>query len=616
MNERVTEQLVRNKLREFGYYDDETIRVEEQKSSNPTIQKCLRRASKSGGKGFGRPEFIIKNDDNNNFVIVVECKADPRKHQSDSLDKYKEFSVDGVLLYAANLSTEFSVIAIAVSGQNEQELKISTFLHPKGAHQAKPLEDKHGNSIERIMRFDNYVEIATYDKDVEKVQYLDLLDFSQELHEYIRDYAKLSEAEKPLLVSGVLIALSNGAFRTGYRESKPRSLPQLLFNTIKEEIEDADIPRAKKKDIIQPYSFITAHPSLAKVNENIGESPLARIVQDIDRHVYPFISVYHNFDVIGQFYAEFLRYAGGDASLGIVLTPKHVTEIFVGIANLNPRSVVIDSCAGTAGFLIASMIDMWRKATTEDEIEHIKNHGLIGIESQPKMFSLAASNMILRGDGKTNLFQGSCFDSSIIRNVKALNPTVGMINPPYSQKGESLHELNFIDQLLDFLAEGSTGIAIVPMSCAIQPHPLREALLKKHTLDAVMSMPDDLFYPVGVIPCIMVWRAKVPHNSNPHHRTWFGYWKDDGFIKVKKKGRVDFYENWGEIKNRWLTAYFARSEIAGFSVLKKVTAEDEWCAEAYMETDYSDISESDFIKEMKKYLMYVTVNEDIDAESI
>jgi type I restriction enzyme M protein len=610
MNERITENIVRDQLKLLGYRDNTSIHIEEQKSKNPTIQKCLARASKTGGQGFGKPEFIIKSDENNSFVVIIECKADLKRHKSETLDHYKDFAVDGVLLYASHLSSEFNVIAVAVSGQNEHELKVSIFLHPQNAHEAKPLVDSQCQPIERLLRYDDLILLATYDRDVEHNQYLDLMDFSRDLHEYIRDYAKLSEAEKPLLVSGVLIALSLPYFRNGYASGQAQTLPNHLFSAITQQIEAADIPQAKKQNIIQPYSFITAYDSLAKINLQINESPLMRIVTDMNRHVYPFMTIHHNVDVIGQFYAEFLRYAGGDASLGIVLTPRHITELFTGIANLNINSVVLDSCAGTGGFLIASMIDMCRKAKSEEERWKIKDHGLVGIESQPKMFALAASNMILRGDGKANLYQGSCFEKNIVDSVRKLKPTVGMINPPYSQKGDGHHELNFVDQLLSCLEPGSVGIAIVPISCALETHPLKEVLLRKHTLDAVMSMPDDLFHGIGTNPCIMVWKAGVPHSTNPHHQTWFGYWKDDGFIKVKNKGRIDADGRWAGIMKTWLDAYHNRRVEPGKSVMRKVSEIDEWCAEAYMETDYSSITADDFVEEIKKYIAFKVTNSD------
>lgn len=184
---------------------------------------------------------------------------------------------------------------------------------------------------------------------------------------------------------------------------------------------------------------------------------------------------------------------------------------------------------------------------------------------------------------------------------------IGFVNPPYSQSDEGLHELAFVKHMMDCLEKNSIGIAIVPVSCALSPHPLREELLKHHTLDAVMTMPDDLFYPVGVVTCIMVFKAHTPHEES-NLKTWFAYWKNDGFIKTKHKGRVDENHQWDDLRDRWVSEYRNRDDIAGECVKREVAASDEWCAEAYMETDYSTLTESDFEKEIKKYLVFNILN--------
>lgn len=609
-NERITENIVRDLLYDLGYKDDENIIIEEQKSENPTIQKCLQTASKSG-KGIGKPEFIIRSKKYPDFIIVVECKADKAKHESPDKDQYKDFAVDGVLNYASYLSKSFNVIALAVSGQAKTDFAFSAFLWVHNESTYSELKNTDDKPVQEFLTFDKFVTFALYDHKIEKARFADLIAFSREVHNYMRDYAKLSETEKPLLVSGILIALMNNAFSLNYKHyDQQKELANELINAIKNEIERAQIPNAKKINMRQPYSFIGVHPELKKIDRTTNETPLFRLINDINQHVKPFISTYNNFDVIGQFYGEFLRYTGGDKKgLGIVLTPKHATEIFAKIANLTPQSVVLDTCAGTGGFLISAMYEMLKKAKTETEQHHIRQNCLIGVEQQPNMYALAASNMILRGDGKANLYQGSCFDEAITKEISN-RATVGMINPPYSQKGEGLHELDFILHLLGCLKPGGTGIAIVPMSCAISPHPLREKILEKHRLDAVMSMPDDIFYPIGVVPCIMVFTAHIPHEQNSYHQTWFGYWKNDGFIKTKTQGRIDG-GTWKETEEKWLSAYFGRKEITGFSVLQKVGINDEWCAEAYMETDYSELDVTDLINEMKRFAAFKLLNNNL-----
>ncbi len=609
-NERITENIVRDILDDLGYRDDENITIEEQKSANARIQKLLQSASKSG-KGVGKPEFIITSKKESDILIVIECKADTRYHESTNKDQYKDYAVDGVLNYAAYLSKEYNVIAIAVSGQNQTELLVSTFLWVKNdsATYNELLDNKGSKPVKRLVTFDQYVQNAIYDPKIEKGRYDSLIAFSKTLHNDIRDYGKVSEANKPLLVSGILLALMNNAFTKSYKHlDQEKELPNNLTDAIKRQIAITEMPDWKMNVMTQPYSFISVHPELKKINQSISQTPLYKFVSDMDEKVRPFIKDYHNFDVLGSFYGEFLSYTGGDQQgLGIVLTPKHLTELFAKIANLRKDSVVLDTCAGTSGFLISAMTEMLKKAETDQERKHIRRNCLIGIEQQPEMYALAVSNMILRGDGKANIHQGNCFDIAMINAVKG-KADVGMINPPYSQKGDGLHELHFIENLLNCLKPNGVAIAVVPMSCAISPHSMREKILQNHRLDAVMSLPDDIFYPVGVVVCIMVFTAHIPHELNQYHQSWFGYWKNDGHVKTKNKGRVD-NGKWKEIEETWLQAYHTRSQVAGQSVLKKVNAKDEWCAEAYMETDYSDISENDFINEIKKYVLFKAMNQ-------
>jgi len=439
---------------------------------------------------------------------------------------------------------------------------------------------------------------------LQKKRHHDLMEFSRELHNFMRDNAKLTESEKQLLVSGTLIALKNEAFAKSYDAYKPEELQKEWMAVIKKEFNKADIPHSKEYSMTQPYSSIAVNPNLGKADKKFPKGVLYELIHMLNEKVWPFISVYHDFDVVGQFYGEFLKYTGGDKkSLGIVLTPRHITELFSLLANVQKDSKVLDICAGTGGFLISAMHQMFKKAVTKKEKEHIKNKALIGIENQPQMYALGASNMILRGDGKANLHQGSCFDEAITNEIKEHKCNIGMLNPPYSQSDEDLHELVFVNHMLDCLVEGGTGIAIIPMSCAISPHPKREELLKRHTLDAVMSMPTELFYPVGTVPCIMIFKAHIPH-AETNKKTWFGYWKDDGFVKTKHKGRIDLNGNWAAIRNRWVESYRNRDDMPGECVKQHITYSNEWCAEAYMETDYSNITQNMFEGTVKNYMIF------------
>ena len=254
MNERITENLVRNKLQDLGYYnEDNDLYVEEQKSQIANVNKLLKNASKSGKGGKGFPEFIISSVSTPDFLIIIECKASKHYHESENLDRPKEYAVDGVLHYGKILSEEYNVICVANSGQ--KSLKTSIYFYPKGSKAHKKLKTKHGKEVNELLPYESFVEHGTFDPEVAEQRFKDLMSFSNELHEFMRDHAKLTESEKPLVVSGTLIALKNKAFSKSYGEYDVNDLPSAWLRVIKEEIEKSEIPHSKKLNLKIPSSI-------------------------------------------------------------------------------------------------------------------------------------------------------------------------------------------------------------------------------------------------------------------------------------------------------------------------------------------------------------------------
>src|SRR5450756_1221196 len=136
-------------------------------------------------------------------------------------------------------------------------------------------------------------------------------------------------------------------------------------------------------------------------------------------------------------------------------------------------------------------------------------------------------------------------------------------------------------------------------------------ILDGHTLEAVMSMPIELFHnsKTTVVTCIMVFTAKQPHPTGK--KTWFGYWRDDGYVKTKHRGRIDAFDRWTTIRNIWVSTYRSREVVPGVSVLQEVKRDSEWCAEAYLDVDYEAVSESELLTATKRLLLHqvMTINE-------
>lgn len=593
-NERKTEKIVRSHFEKFN----DIISIEEQASDNAKIDKLLKTASKKGS-GKGKPEFLITYNRNADLLIVIECKAETTKHESANRDKFSEFAVDGALLYASYLSRSFDVLAIAVSGETKQELRVSHFLHLKNEKKASELFS------DKLLSAQDYLD--GYLKSPEKFRqdYNTLLEFTKKLNEKLHTY-KILESQRSLLISCILIALEDEAFKASYsKKATPKNLAEFLIQTVSEKLEEANISGKKLENLKIQFGFVKTDTSLSTKDRVLKE-----LVDEIDENINQFIKTHEYFDVLGQLYIEFLRYANSDKGLGIVLTPPHITELFAELAQVNKNSVVFDNCTGTGGFLISAMKKMIEDAKGDSEtILNIKAKQLIGVEYQAHIFALAVSNMYIHQDGKTNIINGSCFEETIIEEVKAKKPTVGFLNPPYKgSKKNDIDELAFILNNLECLVDGGTCIAIVPMERALTTSgktvELKKQLLAKHTLEAVLSMPDDLFASskASSVTCIMIFKAHKPHDTNVE--TYFGYYKDDGFEKRKHLGRINVFGKWEEISPKWVNYFRRRKNEPGFSINKTVSANDDWSVENYLETDYSNLSKEHFITSVRNYLSF------------
>lgn len=612
-NERKTENLVRGLLADNGYIDNLNIVIEEQTSDNPRIDKCLKNASKKG-TGKGRPEFIISFKDRPDDLIVIECKADTKNHESETRKKYADYAVDGVLCYAAYLKDSFNVVAIAVSGETAHEMIVSHFLWLKGNYAPLDIQDKHILHPKSIFSIIKEQSKPISDEFLIKKA----IEYNVDLHKY-----SIPEVERCTFISSILVALQSSAFLKGYKEyhndneeegkeddyNPNTDLIHALLGACKTVLRRNGIKGERQKIILSQYekikhnkdlsSYIIAHKKTKTVNTRLRD-----LILNLHEDILPYING-KVFDLLGKFYTQFIRYAGSDQKTGLVLTPHHITDFFCDIAELDKDDIVFDPCCGTGGFLVSAMNTMIVKAGN-DSVKHqnIKDKQIIGCEKRADMFSHACSNMMMRGDGKSHIYFDDCFDQKLKSKVKAASPGKAFLNPPYDVGEDG--QLEFVENALDCISKGGVCVSICQMSTVVSSKnkviAVRKRLLEKHTLKAVFSMPNDLFHPIGVVTCILVFKAHAPHYKN--NETFFGYFKDDGFEKRKNKGRIDANNKWSGIQREWRNAYINKKSIAGLSVMQKITAKDEWCAEAYMETDYSTLTEDDFIKTIKEYVAF------------
>lgn len=530
-SKKTTENTIRNLLKELGYYDSKLCIVEEQKSANPRIQKLLQNAFKSSA---GQPTFILSFKDDADFLIVIECRSHTLKHESQTGDQYKQYAVDRVLLDSNYLSKDYNVVAIAISGKTE--LRVSHFLQLKGAYIARNMADK------QLLDYQSYktrFQIQSKSlKDEELIK--KAIKYNKLLHQQ-----SVPETKRNTLISAILIAFQDLEFVESFEKlEKNKDLVKGLLEACNRVLERNQVSDSHKQTILHEYSSISHNQKLISetIRSKKHEVPnviLKTLINDLKNSVLPFIKE-SDFDILGRFYSEFTRGAGEDGKTGLVLTPSHITDFFCDLVELQPDDVVYDPCCGTGGFLISAMKHMLNKTgNTINAGQEIKQNRLIGVEVRSDMFTQSSSNMMMRGSGKFNIYHGSCFDDGIVKKVKSYKPTKGFLNPPYDVG--SAGQLEFVEQTLECLSECGQCAGICQMSVCIKQDKetiaIRERLLTHHTLEAVFSMPDHLFYPKGVMTVILIFTAHVPHLKDK--QVFFGYLKDDGHILKKYKGRID-----------------------------------------------------------------------------
>lgn len=543
---------------------------------------------------------------------MVECKADAKFHKSPGGNNPSAYAVDGVLHYSAFLSQEYNVFSIAVSGDTLGKLKISSFYQKMGQSELFAEASTLLDAFSYITRFKG----AALAKSIESGEITKTaIDLNKELNDY-----SIVEYERCTLVSAILLALQDAAFKASYKEratSKkleptPERLAQFIVSSITNVLKDAEIDTERVAAMIGEYQKIKSHsvarsPQIKKkkASKQKDNYVLRDITERLEKSVLPLITMGDKgYDVLGRFYREFIRYAGTDKKTGLVLTPQHITELFCDVVNLNVNDVVLDSCCGSGVFLISAMKRMLEIAGSDQKKRNaIREKQLLGIERRTDMFTFACSNMMMSGDGKAHIYQGDSFADDVIAKVRSLKPTVAFLNPPYDVGEDG--QLEFIENALACLQSGGRCAAVVQMSCVTSTNAravmVRQRLLEGHTLMGVFSLPAEVFHPVGVITCVMIFDAHKPHPKG--FKSFFGYFKDDGFVKTKHMGRVDKGQ-WAAIRSRWLDLYVNREKEIGLSVLASVTAEDEWCAEAHMETDYSTITQGYFEEVVRNYAMF------------
>lgn len=557
-------------------------------------------------KGRRKYEMLDIRFIKDNVAVLVETKTD----FNNDLESAKE-QLSAYVEYEKQLNRDIKIVAILANTSNN---KIMVWRGVVSDMDFMPNESA-------LRTIDEYVDFYTSKvNDKEKV-----MSNTYKLNELLHKHG-ISEKLRSQFVGTCLLALKNGLdYSTTTLTSRQI---RARFGEVLEDLLSGDIKKAEK---------------LSLLNRNVLESQDVRtleiaefreILQFIDENILPFINDKSTSgqDLLNLFFVTFNKYVG-KSDKNQAFTPDHITDFMAKITGVNKHSIILDPCCGSGSFLVRAMTQALDDCSTEKEQDNIKKNQIYGIEYDENVYGLATTNMLIHSDGNSNIKQGSCFDFADV--IKEAKPNIILMNPPYNAQRKHMPKeyvetwnkdkkedptkgfyfVKYIADTLNSINHQATIAVLLPVACAIgtssEISEIKEEILKENTLDAVFTLPNEVFYPgASASACCMVFKVGKKHSDISNPDTFFGYYKDDGFKKKKNLGRVeqidtDGNSKWIEIEKRWINLYRNRKAIDGLSATHKVDGKDEWLCEAYMKTDYSLLSNEDFQKTLNDYLAYL-----------
>lgn len=599
------------------------ISFDAQGSDVKEIDEALKTASKRGTGKAGYPEYVAVIGD---FVLVIEDKADTDRHISltdtgliaTDTKSITDYAVNGAYFYAKHIAQNSSfkkVFAVGVSGDEKHHKITPLWVDDRESYRELPdLESFVYFSPQNIREyFVRYVleEKTDFERTTEQI-----LKDAAELHEYLRTYGTLKDQDKPLVVAGILLALDEieyGGFdiQSLIGDQLPGNRDgDKLMNAIKTRLVRSNVgDEVKKEKLLSEFTVILNTVRLNEKSDALKKTPLRYYTEFLYERVFKAIKYMKTSeDFIGRFYGEFMSYSGGDGqTLGIILTPRHITDLMCDLVDVRADDVILDPTCGTGGFLISAMHRMLAMTDSDAKRNTIKKKQLHGFELQSNMFAVAAANMILRGDGNSNL---QCTDFLKLNPAKTQlkGATVGLMNPPYSQGTKNdpeQYELSFIEHLLDSLTVGARAAVIVPQSSMTgkskAEEAFKESILKHHTLEGVITCNTETFYRVGVNPVIAVFTAHEPHPKDKICK--FIDFRDDGYETRAHIGLVEG-DSAKDKKQHLLDVWSGRvAAPSKFCVKSAVLPEDEWLHSFFYFNDEIP-TDADFEKAIGDYLTF------------
>lgn len=485
----------------------------EQESLNTEIDQALNDYySKNGGVGGNRPDAKLLLQDKNlgNYPILIEYKgykdklvkldvdgkvANKTSKNQPDFKNINSYAVNGAVHYANALlhyTSYTDIIAIGMTGYKNDAGKLE---YEIGVYYVSKSNFGIGQKVDEYTDF-SFLKKSNFDGFIEKVKRLQL---SQEDIEKLREHREqeinaslvklnndiynnekgLSERDRVYLVAASIIAtlgvpgkvaaLEKSELKSSTEEGNRDG--DIILRKIKAFLSEKNLPQEKRDLIVRTLQNTLTTDNINKV-EN-GESQLKRVFTKIIDDLGIYYKIGLSTDFTGKLFNEMYSWLGfsQDKLNDVVLTPSYVATLLARLARVNKDSYVWDFATGSAGLLVAAMnemlIDAKEQIKSPDEFAlksaQIKANQLLGLEILSEVYMLAILNMILMGDGSSNILNKD--------SLKEFNGNYGfgktdekfpadafVLNPPYSAPGNGMV---FVEKALSMMSKGYAAIILL-----------------------------------------------------------------------------------------------------------------------------------------------------------
>lgn len=570
-------------------------KLEQESIGNSEIDKALENyESKQGGNGGNRPDakLLLSDKYSRFYPVLIEYKgykdklvkldsngriANKKANGEPDFANIKSYAVNGAVHYAnaiLHYTTFEDVISIGITGYKDSS---GTLQHEIGVYFVSKSNYGTGQEIGKYTdlsflkeeNFNDFIQtvknLKLSPEELGKIKEQRDQEISASLVKLNNDIYQnekgLGENDRVYLVAASIIATlgiidKNNPNRykiTPLEKDELKSLQEegsrdgdIILRKIKNFLNEKSIPRDKKDLIVRTLQNTLATDNINKIEKGKTESQLKRVFAKVVDDLGIYYKIGLTTDFTGKLFNEMYSWLGftQDKLNDVVLTPSYVVTLLVKLARVNKDSYVWDFATGSAGLLVAAMNEMLNDA--KDKIKspdglakksaEIKASQLLGLEILPQIYMLAVLNMIMMGDGSSNIlnknslsdFNGKYGFGNIDEDFPA---DAFVLNPPYSAEGNGMI---FVEKALSMMKKGYAAIIIQGSAGSGKADEFNRKILEKNTLLASIKMPIDLFIGKSSVQTyIYVFRVGEAHQKDETVR--FIDFSDDGYTRTNRK---------------------------------------------------------------------------------